>query len=85
MGAAHLAAGRLGEARSLLEAMSKAAPNHQGTQFKLAVLYTRLADQARANASKLQKEADSRAFAGGMDIVNDVLERLDTPGFEPTH
>lgn len=78
LGAAYLTVGRLEEARALLEAVAASAPGHLPTQMKLAALYTKLgrtedAARARANATRLLKEADAKAFRGGKQIIDGAL------------
>jgi len=78
LGACYLAVDRLAEALPLLEAASVAAPAHQQTQMKLAVLYTKLgrkddAARARANAVRLLKQAEAQAFRGGEDVIDRAL------------
>ncbi len=85
LGAAYLACGRLQEALPLLEAAAGAAPAHEQTQMKLAVLYAKLgrsadAARAKANAMRLQKEADSRAFQGAEELVDRALGQSSQAG-----
>lgn len=63
LGSAYLAAGRLGEAKPLLEAMAAAAPKHQPTQLKLAVLYTKLAAEARETAAASDHPSEQQEAA----------------------
>jgi tetratricopeptide (TPR) repeat protein len=87
LGAAYLAAGRMAEARRLLEDVGAAAPGHLPTQMQLAVLYTRLgrpedAAAARARVVRLTKEADARSFQGVRESISDLIGRSGDPARE---
>jgi Flp pilus assembly protein TadD len=80
LGVAYLAAGRAAEARRLLEDVAAASPNHMNTQMKLAVVYIQLgmkqeAARARANAARLQHQADAEAFQGVRESIGELLNR----------
>jgi tetratricopeptide (TPR) repeat protein len=69
LGALYVSLGRLDEARRLLEEVQAAVPAHVPTQMQLTIVYTRLglkeeAARARANATRLQREAEGRASEG---------------------
>lgn len=79
LGALYVSLGRLDEARRLLEDVQAITPTHVPTQMQLTILYTRLglkeeAARARANATRLQKQAEGKASEGApgggiMDLV----------------
>jgi tetratricopeptide (TPR) repeat protein len=84
LGAAYLAMERLEEARRFLEEVGQAAPGHLPTQMQLAVLYTRLgrpedAVKARANVTRLTKEADARSFQGVRESISDLMGKSGDP------
>jgi len=84
LGAAYLAAGRTVEAQRLLETVARAAPGHLPTQMQLAILYTRLgraedAARARAEVSRLSRQADANSFQGVRESVEGLIGRPARP------
>jgi tetratricopeptide (TPR) repeat protein len=80
LGVAYLALGRDAEAEPLLERVAAAAPDHLETHRWLAVLYTRQGrteDAAREREAvvRLAKEAESRAFEGARESMNELLQQ----------
>ncbi len=85
LGADYVALGRLDEARTLLETVVAAAPDHVPTHMQLAVLYHRLGrteDAARERSAvvRLQKAAEARSFQGVRESLGDLLGKSAAAG-----
>jgi tetratricopeptide (TPR) repeat protein len=88
LGAAYLALGRNDDAQPLLERVAEVVPDHMPTHRWLAVLYTRqgrVEDAAREKSTviRLSKEAESQAFQGVRESMNELLQRSSAADTEP--
>jgi tetratricopeptide (TPR) repeat protein len=88
LGATQVALGRFGEAVPLLEKVRAQRPDHQPTRMQLAIAYTKLgrtedAAREKAEAAKLQKDADARLFGDARERLTDILGRKPEPSPPP--